>query len=148
MHRVEGVMLDLSEMIIILVRGDYDLPAVRSSVDVLLVFPPFIKVIARGIARSKEKISLWKQVLPHTLEHGSLVAAREKQRKGVSQHINEGKVLLELERTGISDDPLHGDTVLACFVASPFDHRGTDIYARHLISLLCETKSYASRSTG
>ena len=53
MQGVKGVVLDLSEMIILLVRGDYYLLAIRSRVGVLVGFPPFKEIIARGIARPK-----------------------------------------------------------------------------------------------
>src|SRR5258708_1139481 len=117
-----GVVLDLGHGIIVLLFSDHELPSIRRRVLFPFWMEDFQEISWGGIARSKEKTSLQMHMFPHASQQCFLVFARQKELKGVPQHVDEGKLLLELERTCISHHPVNGDRTFSRFLACLRNH--------------------------
>jgi hypothetical protein len=75
----------------------------------------FQKITWGGITCFKEKTSLWKQTLPDASQHRFLILSRQKELKGIFQHVHERKLLLEMERACISHHPVNRDGLLRLY---------------------------------
>src|SRR5436305_3496026 len=107
----------------------------------------FQKITWGGITCFKEKTSLWKQMFPDTRQHRFLVLSRQKELKDIFQHVNERKLLLEMERARISHHPVNRDGLLRRLLARSRNHFWGDIHTRNLIAKRRHAKGHTSRST-
>src|SRR5713226_3405354 len=146
-REMAGVVLDLGHGIVVLLFGGHELPPIRRRV----LFPSwtakFEKIMWGGIACFKEKTSLWKQMFPDASQHRFLVRSRQKELKDIFQHVDKGKLLLEMERARISHHPLNRDGLLRRLLTRSRNHFWCDIHTRHLIAKLRHAMGHTSRST-
>src|SRR5688500_2373152 len=130
-----GVVLDLGDGIVMLLFGDYQLPAIGQSVVLGLVVADLKEIAWRGIARFRDKTTLRLQVLQDSCQHTFMVLSCQKELKSIHQHEYARKLLLKLERARIGHHPLNGDLPISRFPASKGNHLRHDIHTRDLIAL-------------
>src|SRR5258708_15071987 len=145
-REMAGVVLDLGHGIVVLLLSHHEVPSIRSRVLISFWMANFQKIAWGGIACFKEKTSLWKQMFPDTSQHRFLVLSRQKELKDIFQHVNERKLLLEMERARISHHPVNRDGLLRRLVARSRNHFWCDIHTRHLIAKRRHAKSHTPRS--
>src|SRR5437588_13132453 len=141
------VVLDLGYGIVVLLLSNHEVPSIRGRVRISFWMANFQKIAWGGIACFKEKTPLWKHMFPDASQHRFLVLSRQKELKDIFQHVNERKLLLEMERARISHHPFNRRALLRRLLVGPCDHLRGDIYTRHLIAKSRHAKCHTSRST-
>src|SRR5437588_7735962 len=146
-REMAGVVLDLGHGIVVLLLSNHEVPSLRGRVRISFWMANFQQITWGGIACFKEKTSLWKQMFPDACQHRFLVLSRQKELKDIFQHVNERKLLLEMERARISHRPVNRDGLLRRLLARSRNHFRCDIHTRHLIAKRRHAKGHTSRST-
>src|SRR6266568_8682774 len=146
-REMAGVVLDLGHGIVVLLFGGHELPPIRHRVLRRIWMADFQEISWGGIACFKEKASLRVQMFPDSRQQRFLVLSRQKELKNIFQHVNERKLLLEVERARISHHPVNRDGLLSRLLAGPIDHLWHDIHTHDLIALRSHAKGHASCST-
>src|ERR1051326_3817855 len=104
---MEGVMLNLGNRVVLLLLTKPILPAIRQGVGLRFWEARFKEIAWRGMAGAKEETSLRGQVFPHARQQRFMVCSGEKVLKGIAQHVNQGKLLPEVERARICHRPVN-----------------------------------------
>ena len=142
-----NVVLDLGQGIVVLLFGGDKLPTVGRWKLLSTRAAAFGENFGGGIAGFKEKTAIWRQVFAHASQQPLLVLARQKELKGVFQHVNKAKLLLKRECARIGDHKLNRETLLRRLLPRPCDHLRRDIDAGDLIAELSHAQGHASGST-
>ena len=87
-REMAGVVLDLGNGIVVLLRSNHQLSSIRRRVLFPFWTAKFEEITWRGIACFKEKTSLREQMFPHASQHRFLVHSRQKELKDIFQHVN------------------------------------------------------------
>src|SRR5260370_891441 len=138
---------DFNLWIVVVLLRNHEVSSIRQRELLRFWTTAFQKIAWGGIACFKEKTSLWEQMFADTRQQRFLVRSREKELKHIFQHINERKLLLEVERACISYHPFNRDTLLRRLLAGPSDHLWRDIHTRDFVAKFRHAKSHASSST-
>src|SRR5947209_1878543 len=96
-REMAGVVLDLGHGIVVLLFGGHELPPIRHRVLPRFWMADLQEMAWGGIACFKEKTSLREHMFPDARQQRFLVLSRPKELKNIFQHVNEGKLLLEVE---------------------------------------------------
>src|SRR5258706_2376552 len=107
-----GVVLDLGHRIVVLLYARHELPAIRQRIRVSFWMADLLEIAWGGIACFEEETALWEQMLADAGQHRFLVLSRQKELKDIFQHVNEAKLLLEMEGARISHHPFNSDALL------------------------------------
>src|SRR5260221_10804559 len=142
-----GFVLDLGYGIVVLLFSGHELPFIRHRVLRRVWVADFQEIAWGGIACFKEKTALREHMFPDASQHRFLVLSRQKELKDIFQHVNERKLLLEMERACISRHPVNRDGLLRRLLARSRNHFWRDIHTRHLIAKRRHAKGHTSRST-
>src|SRR5690242_17139293 len=86
-------------------------------------------------------------MFPHASQKCLLVRPCQEVLKSISQHVNKGKLLLELERARICHSPFNRNPSFESLLGSPCDHLWDDIHPCDLKGLLCHANGHRSGST-
>src|SRR6266446_4432352 len=146
-REMADVVLDLGHGIVVLLFSSHELPSIRHRVLRRVWMADFQEISWGRIACFKEKTSLREHMFPDASQHRFLVLSRQKELKDIFQHVNERKLLLEMERARISHHPFNGDGTLSRFLARSRNHFWHDIHTCDLIALRSHAKGHTSGST-
>jgi len=133
--------------IVLLLLTENILPSVRHGIRLWFWKASFKEIAWRGMACAKEKTPLRMQMFPHACQERFLVRSRQKVLKGIAQHVNKGKLLLQVERARICHHPLNRDSLRMSLLGSPCDHLWDDIHPGDLEAKLRHANSHRSGTT-
>ncbi len=127
--------------------SDHIVSSIRQRVLLWFCIAGFKEISWGGMACSKEKTPLWVQMFPDASQQRFLVCSGQKMLKGISQHVNKWKLLLEMERARICHYPLNRDPLRKSLLGGPFDHLWYDIHPCDLKTLFRHANGHRSGST-
>ena len=121
--QLRGAVLDLGQGVVALLLRDHELPAIRERVLLMVVMER-----SKGVARLEEKTASRLQMRPHARQHRFVIFPRQQELEGVHQHKDERKLLLNVERARVCDDPFNRDRAFRRFPARMSDHLRHDVH--------------------